>query len=91
MEREFIISELFLIMADDERTFPCVIVRDTVDDVPVCFGSVIVTEGEMFSKAKTEEILTKNLDEMCKMKLDHDLHGEIGEVTTIMGQFSYKN
>ena len=91
MENDFNISELFLIMADNERTFPGVIVRETVNDVPICYGSVIVEEGEMFSKAETEEDLTQNLDEICKMKLDHDLHGKIGETTTIMGQLSYLN
>ena len=91
MENGFKISELFLIMADIKRTFPGVIVRDTVDDVPICYGSVIVEEGEMFSKAETEEELTEKLDDLCKMKLDHKLHDEIGEATTIMGQLSYLN
>jgi hypothetical protein len=76
---ELIITELFLVKADWERTFIGEIRRETdVDGCPVVMGKVIVQEGLIWSKASNQRELMKNMDDICKMKLDMGLHSNVG-------------
>ena len=84
---KFKITELFLVMADKERTYAGVLLREK----DICRGSVIIDEGIMISMATTEKTLTQNLNNMCKLKLDHNLHKKAGKSTKIMESESFLN
>jgi hypothetical protein len=86
-----IITELFLVKPgnDFHRTFTGVIRREVdADGNPIVLGQAIVREGMIWSKARTEEELTINMDEVCKMKLDMGLHSNPGISAEICG-FKY--
>ncbi len=73
------ITELILVMANLERTFTGVINRGIDDQgLPVVFGKVKVDEGLIYSSASSEDELGRNMDEMCVLKLDFDLHADEG-------------
>jgi hypothetical protein len=72
---DIIITELFLVKADWERTFMGEIRRETDSNgCPVVMGAVIVKEGKIWSKASSQEELMKNMDSICAFKLDNSLH-----------------
>jgi hypothetical protein len=72
---EIIITELFLVKADWERTFMGEIRRETDSNGnPIIIGKVVIMNGTAWSSATTEEELRKNMDDLCKMKLDGELH-----------------
>jgi hypothetical protein len=78
------ITELFLVKADWNRTFTGKIVRETDEDgLSTVRGSVVVNEGKIWSAADTQDELGNNLDDICTMKLDKDLHGDAGVRTTV--------
>ncbi len=80
----YIITELILVMADLKRTFTGSIRRGYSDGRPVVWGSVTVNEGMIYSLAKSEDDLVRNLDEMCLLKLDHQLHNATCITTEIL-------
>ncbi len=72
---EIVITELFLVKADWQRTFTGTIRRETdVDGNIVVMGEVIVQDDKIWSKASSQEELMRNMDEICIMKLDMGLH-----------------
>jgi hypothetical protein len=80
------ISELFLVKADWNRTFVGQIIRKTDEDgLSINLGNVTVNEGKIWSKAETQEELGNNLDDICTLKLDHNLHNSCG-VTSILAE-----
>jgi hypothetical protein len=89
---EILITELFLVKADWQRTFIGIIRRETdVDGNPVVMGDVIVKDGKIWSKASNQEELMKNMDDLCRMKLDMCLHSSAGETTKIFAENFYLN
>lgn len=65
--------------SDWSKTFMGTIRREIdADGNPILYGSVIVEEGEIWSMASNEDTLGKNLDDICKMKLDMIIHDENG-------------
>jgi len=81
------ISELFLIKADWSRTFMGEIVRiNNNDGTETIRGSVIVNEGKIWGVADSDELLGKNLDDICTLKLDHGLHNNFGLNISVAGQ-----
>jgi len=76
---DFIISELFLVKADWQRTYMGTIKREVdFDGNPVLSCKVIINEGMAWSRAADEEELRKNMDDICVMKLDRGLHQNSG-------------
>jgi hypothetical protein len=78
---EIQISELFLVKCGNDwtRTFMATIRREIDDDGNhVVYGSIIVEEGEIWCMASNEGQLGSNLDDICKMKLDMQLHSHAG-------------
>ena len=76
------LTELFLVKADWSRTFMGEIRREKdCDGNPVVLGVVIVREGKIWSKASNQKELMKNMNDICRMKLDMGLHSKI-EVKT---------
>lgn len=74
------ISELFLVKADWDRTFLGKIIRETTaDGRRIVRGTVVIDEGKAWSTAENQDKLADNLDDMCTMKLDHNLHGVPGK------------
>ena len=83
------ITELFLVKSGWNRTFTGQIVRETDEDgLSTVRGSVTVNEGKIWCAANTEDELGNNLDDICTMKLDHDLHGNAG-VRTIVAETTF--
>jgi len=75
MDRRFFITELILVKADWNRVFIGNITRNVdCEGMPVVYGSVCVDEGKIYSRSYSEEGITRNLDEICKLKLDHSIH-----------------
>lgn len=73
------INELFLVKADWNRTFIGQIIREQTEDGQVINrGTVVVNEGKIWSTGETQDELGNNLDDICTLKLDHDLHGNEG-------------
>jgi hypothetical protein len=79
-----IITELMLIKADWQRTFVAEICRQiTSEGVSIVRGTVVVNEGKIWCSAETQDELGKYLDDICKMKLDMELHHYYGVTLTI--------
>lgn len=86
------ISELFLVKADWNRTFTGQIIRETTaDGQEIIRGSVTIGEGKAWSVGKTEEELGNNLDDICTLKLDHNLHSNPGLREVIAGTAFFLN
>lgn len=87
-----IINELFLVKADWNRTFMGQIIRENnEDDNNIVRGNVVVNEGKIWSIGANEEELGKNLDDICTLKLDYNLHNSPGEITIISEEVFYLN
>jgi hypothetical protein len=87
-----VMTELFLVKADWNRTFMGAIVREkTEDGKDFVRGSVIINEGLIWGTAETEEELAKNLDEITIMKLDKGLHNCPGHRELIGGRAFFLN
>jgi hypothetical protein len=81
------IVELILVKCgnDYDRTFMGTIKRELDSEgTPVLCGSVIVGEGKIYCCAATEDKLCQDLDEICLMKLDYNLHSSVGVATKIL-------
>jgi len=86
--QEFQITELFLVKAgnDYSRTFIAQIRREsTKEGKSIVRGSLVVNEGRIWSSADNQEELGKYLDDLCVMKLDYNLHSNMGESILIAG------
>ena len=89
---DIIITELFLIKADWQRTFIGSIRRGADSEGnPVLSGVVIVQEGMIWSMSSDEEELRNNLDDICLMKLDFLLHEDLGVTTKIFNMDFFWN
>lgn len=87
-----IITELFMVKTDWERTFIGEIRREADSDGnPVLSCKVIINEGMAWSRATDEEQLRKNMDDICKMKLDYELHSLVGKTVIIFGVVFFLN
>jgi hypothetical protein len=83
---ELQIVELFLVKADWNRTFMAQIIREkTQEGSDIIRGNVIVNEGKIWCVADSEEELGTYLDDICTMKLDHNLHSFAGLTIKIIG------
>jgi hypothetical protein len=86
------ISELMLVKADWQRTFVAEICREiTSEGVSIVRGTVVVSEGKIWSSAETQEELGKYLDYMCQMELDIGIHNTGGITTIIFGKDFFLN
>lgn len=81
-EEKYQLTELHLVKADAYRTYIGYLKRNKVTDVIV--GFVTVEEGKIISVASSDDELTKNMDDICKLKLDHGIHQVSGRQTNIM-------
>ncbi len=83
---EFALTELFLVVADKERTFVGSMQRGKDEDGRnFVTGKVTVKEGVMVGRAETDRIMGEQLDDVCKLKLDHGLHLMKGKTSMILG------
>lgn len=81
----FEIHEMFMAQADHERCFYGIIKRskDAQGD-PHLFSRIIINDGIVQACASDQKVLSKMLDEMCKMVLDMGLHNDVGEKIKIL-------
>jgi hypothetical protein len=87
-----IITELFLIKADWNRTFMGEIIRETTaDGKELVRGCVIINEGKAWSTGRSQSDLARNLDDICIMKLDYHLHSSAGITIKIAGEVFFLN
>lgn len=86
------ITELFLIKADWNRTFMAEIIRETTDDgKEFVRGNVIINEGRAWSIGNSQSELAKNLDDICLLKLDMELHSHAGVTKQLFGENFFLN
>ena len=88
------ITELMLVKAGDDftRTFMGEIYRETtIDGNPIVRGKVVVNEGKIWAAGETQEELGKYLDDICTLKLDHNLHLIPGVSIKISGVDYFQN
>ena len=79
------LTELFLVAADIHRTFPAtMLTRHDDNDQEFYVGAVIINEGEVIGRAKSQAELERNMDDICKMKLDYGLHATSGIYSEIL-------
>ena len=84
-KEKFDLAEIFLVAADIHRTFVATRFRKEDDNgEEFVIGIVKIHEGEVISRAKTEEALEKQLDVICKWKLDYGLHTQAGKSSEII-------
>jgi len=68
------------------------IIREkTKDDRDIIRGNVVINEGKAWCVAYTEEELGTNLDDICILKLDHNLHFNAGVAVQIFGENFFLN
>jgi hypothetical protein len=89
-----VITELMLVKPGDDftRTFIGEIRRETDGDgrrVLTC--EVVINDGTAWSRSTSEEELRKNMDEICKMKLDCKLHSDAGITVRVFGEVFFLN
>lgn len=88
------ITELFLVKCGEDwhRTFMATIIRDkTENGTDIIHGHVVVNEGKIWCVAESEEILGMYLDDICTMKLNHNLHSNPEVTTKIFGERFFWN
>ena len=82
---KFQLVELFLVAADIHRTFPAtMLTRHDENNQEFFIGTVIIHEGEVIGRAKSQTELERNMDDICKMKLDYGLHSAEGASSEIL-------
>ena len=82
---KFHLVELFLVAADIRRTFPAtMLTRHDDNDQEFYVGAAIINEGEVIGRAKSQAELERNMDDICKMKLDCGLHTTSGILSEIL-------
>jgi hypothetical protein len=86
------IIELFLVKSTWAKTFVGEIIREKTNDGAESYrGTVVVNEGKIWSMGESQDELGKNLDEICIMKLDYNLHSSTGQSVVIAGTPFYLN
>jgi hypothetical protein len=89
---DIIIIEIILVRADWRRTFIGSIFRESDNEGnPVLRGEVFINEGMAWSKSSDEEELRNNLDDICLLKLDYNLHSNPGITIKIFGENFFLN
>ena len=74
-KEKFDLAELFLVAADIHRTFVATRLEREHDNGEKFYtANVKVHEGEIISASEDETAVEKNLDLMCMLKLDYELH-----------------
>ena len=74
-KEKFDLAELFLIAADIHRTFVATRLERQHDNGEKFYTAIVkVHEGEIISASESESGVEKNLDIMCILKLDYELH-----------------
>ena len=80
----FEINEMFMAKADVNRCFFGIIKRSKDEDGnPYVFSRIKMQDGLLCASAHDQKILGKNLDEICIMILDKNLHDNAGVKTKI--------
>lgn len=84
------ITELFMAMADKERTYVGALTRDREGRKAVFRGDITIEQSRVLGAHPEEEGLYRAMDQMCMLILDYGLHdsegrfvesayGEVGE------------
>jgi hypothetical protein len=86
----FEITELFMAMAGKDRCFTGIIKRlKDIEGNPFVFSRIVMPDGLLC--ATDQKALGENLDKMCVMILDKNLHGDTGKSTEIFGTHFFLN
>ena len=86
-KERFEICEMFMAKADKDRCFFGIINRfEDHDGNPAVFSKIVMPDdGYICAQAKDQKVLGANLDEICIMILDKNLHDNAGVSTEIFG------
>jgi hypothetical protein len=80
----FEITEMFCAQIDGNRMYTGCIkrLRDASGN-PYVFSRIVMPDGLLCASATIQDELSDNLDEMCKMNVDEELHSDAGVFTEI--------
>jgi len=86
------ITELFGAQADNDRFFIGCIKRlkDNAGN-PIVFSRIVMPDGFLCASAAEQQVLSDNLDRICKMILDEGLHSDAGVFTEVLGSKCFLN
>ncbi|MGD0584107.1 MAG: hypothetical protein ABR974_14330 [Bacteroidales bacterium] len=88
----FQITELFMAQVDVNRCFyGCIKRLKDKDGNPYVFSRIVMPEGFICARETDQKALGENLDKMCVMVLDKNLHGDAGKSTEIFGTHFFLN
>ena len=88
----FDIQRMFMAQASPDRCFYGVLKEYQDGNCNICFFSRIkVNEGCIMAVAGDRKLLSKVLDEMCRMVLDSGVHKDSGIVSKIYADEFYLN
>jgi hypothetical protein len=89
---EYIITELIPVRSKWGKTFIGSMLKETDRDGNIVFlGQVKIKEDMVWSMSSNEEELRKNLDDVCTLKLDYNLHSHPGITIKIFGEDFFLN
>ena len=89
---EFTITELFMVMADKERTYIGSMTRDKLNVNPcICRGKVKVENSKVYLKGDSEDKMWRAGDAMVILILDYGLHDLAGPKSEIFDTDFFHN
>lgn len=84
------ITELIMVKANWNKTFIGAMTQNKDTEGNISYGgSVIIEEGKIVSSGVSADELRTKLDEMCKLKLENNLHNLKGSSMEIFGVDTY--
>ena len=88
----FQLNELLLVIPDAGKTYSATMKRGKMaDGSRLIHGKVVIEEGQIVSKADSEEELAENLDQMSRFKLHFNLHRACGRQTKFFKSSFFHN
>jgi hypothetical protein len=85
-KNKFEIIEMFMAKTSpDNCFFGCIKRLKDENGNPFVFSRILMPDGLLCASANDQKVLGKNLDEICIMILDKNLHGNAGVSTEIFG------
>ena len=91
-KEKFHFVELFLVAADVNRTYVASMLTKYDDEGhEFVTASVKIVEGEVISAAPTRVKLENNLDAICILKLDYNIHEQLSITSEIISTQYFHN
>lgn len=87
-----VVAEMFMAKADKYRCFFGVIKRWKDDKGTLYVASkIVMPDGFIWAQATDQKTLGSNLDQICMLRLDHNIHIETEKTAKIFGELFFLN